>query len=87
MTYKFKIKVDSCNDQHCKFTVFANSNDGDTFANCGQLCMSPQEFLVFTCAINIGKDDMNRNYPHIEIQFDDEVYTKWTKQGALTQED
>jgi hypothetical protein len=45
---KIHLRIDSSDPSHTRFTVFANG------ANCGDLCMTTNEFANFHQIVNLG---------------------------------
>lgn len=67
---KSKYQVTSCNEQHCRVTVFV---DGQ---NAGNLVFRPNEWLLFIVAQMIARDQMNGRY---ELEIEEEKYTEYVR--------
>lgn len=70
MTLKFRL--DRMTDEHARFTVFIASQ-GETFANCGQLCATHAEYWMLKMVMAVGE----AMYPaHLKFETDESILAK-----------
>lgn len=70
--FKIKVKRDG---EHIRATVFSG-NEGETLANCGELCFKVGEWQLFGCLLALGMDSKTSVNQHC-------IYTVEGEEEAL----
>lgn len=68
---KIKLQVTSCNEKHCRVTVFIEGQ------NAGNLVFRPNEWLLFSVAQMLAQDTMKMHY---ELEINDDKYTPFCRE-------